>query len=365
MKKLLKRLSVIIALVMALSFMGCNPTPPDEGNVEIKNIILLIGDGMGTEHIKAGSLVKDGGLYLETLPNRVLVETRSNNQETTDSSAAATAIATGVRINNGSVGVTPDGEELRTIVDIASELGKLTGIITTEELDGGTPMAFSAHNPNRRLPEQLSISAAQTSNVNLFLSTASYKNIFSQYYTYIDDVDKVSSAMDDKIIGNFKMNATAESGAKDSFDRMITEAIEYLSQGDEGFFLMAEGAHIDHGGEQQDIEYMLRELLAFDLGVKAAVEWAKQREDTIVLVTADHNTGGLVLAENATKENLFDLDNDNNPINYEWTVLGHSPLDVYLYLYGITIDYLDYSSFESESRIKNIDIFTIMNDLFS
>ncbi len=375
MKKLLKRLSLILAVVMLLSVAGCNPqSPPPEGdgglgfgNVRnVKNIILLIGDGMGTEHIKAGSLVKEGGLYIEQLPNRVLVETRSNNNETTDSTAAATAIATGVRTNNRYVGVNPDGEELETIVDIASGLGKYTGIITTEELSGGTPMSFSSHSTNRSDKLNMAVTAAQTSNVNLFISTLSAKQRYMQNgYTFIENVDDISESAEDKIICDVSISASAQEGSEFSFDRMITEAIEYLSQNEDGFFLMAEGAHIDHGGEQKNMSYMLSELLAFDLGVKTAVEWARKRDDTIVLVTADHETGGLVLGDNATGENLMDLDQNDNPINYSWTVTGHSSADVYLYFYGMEMDYIDVSSFESRDRIKNIDIFTIMSELIA
>ena len=112
------------------------------------------------------------------------------------------------------------------------------------------------------------------------------------------------------------------------------------------------------------IYYFLRELLAFFLGVKAAVEWAKKRNDTVVLVTADHETGGLQLAEGVTSANLLDEDDDNNLINVTWTSQHHTNADVYLYLYGLTMDYAKYSSFERADRISNTNVFDIMKSFF-
>ncbi|MBR2499074.1 MAG: alkaline phosphatase [Clostridia bacterium] len=366
MKKLF---SIFLCLIVLLStVVGCKPQNPGDGSLgfgnvqEVKNIILLIGDGMGPEQIKAGNLVQRKGLYLDKLPNKVLVETRSNDGEITDSAAAGTALATGVRTNNGYVGLDPEGNQLETIVDIASNLGKRTGIITTEDLIGATPMAFASHNASRSAYNDLALVSAQSSNVNLFLSTG---NIMGHYtatggYKIVENVDSISESTEEKIIGAFPIAATAKEGTDFSFDRMVTEALDYLSKDEDGFFLMAEGAHIDHGGHENNIMYMLRELVAFDLGVKAAVEWASKRNDTVVLVTADHETGGLSLANGANASNLFDIDGDGNFTNIRWSTDGHSSADVYLYLYGMEMNYVEKSSFESNNRLKNIDIFNIM-----
>ncbi len=338
------------------------------GNVKTaKNVILLIGDGMGPEEIKAGSIFKDGGLYIERLPNRTMVETRSNDSTITDSAAAGTALASGNRTNNGWVGITPDEEYVTTIVDIAHEMGKKTGIITTEELTGATPMTFAAHAKSRNDKGWLLESAARSSNVNLFVSTGdieSYSKMTAAGYTAIENVDDISESEEEKIIGAYPIEAIAESMSEYSFDRLVTEAIEYLSKCEDGFFLMAEGAHIDHGGHANDILYMLRELLAFDLGVKAAVEWARNRDDTVVLVTADHATGGLELKKNANADNLLDTDDDGNYLNFSYSTTGHVGIDVYLYVYGLEMDFKDFSSFNTKDRIKNTDVFRIMKTMY-
>ena len=382
--------ALLLSVVFVFSF-GCGggtpsdkdpdvdpkPIEVDYGNVEnVKNIILLIGDGMGVDQIKAGNLFCENGLYLDGMPNKILTETASlasdETEIATDSAAAGTALATGVRTDNGLVGLSPEREQLTTIVDIAKGLCKSTGIITTEKLCGATPMAFSAHG-NRDDYQDLVNSAALSGNVDLYIAeddaadTVNYSIFTSSLagYTAINNVDDISeTSLSTKIFGLYPISADAESMTDYSFDRLVSESLEYLSKNENGFFLMAEGAHIDHGGHSNSVERMLDELLAFDLGVKVALEWAKNRNDTIVIVTADHETGGFVLGDKATKDNLFDEDEYGNAINYNWLTKTHTGADVNLYIYGMKIDYTKYSTSESANKIRNADVFTIMNSFF-
>ena len=343
---------------------------------QAKNLILLIGDGMGPEQIKAGEIYKGEGLAMQGFPYKTTVETRSAFDEVTDSAAAGTALATGRRTKNGMVGKDPDYLNLETIVDIASGMGKRTGVISTEELYGATPMAFSAHAYNRNDRECLLKSAATNSNVNFFASYAmaeEYQNIFtSAGYESVADVDSISEAASDKVFGSYMIRADAPSmsasASRVAFDRVVTEAIEYLSQDEDGFFLMAEGAHIDHGGHNNDMTYMLQELLAFDDAVQAVLEWAADRDDTVVIVTADHETGGLELKESAyTALNFLETTSYDSgmtyvPKHYAWTTTSHSSTDVNFYINGANIDFRNYS-FGTNARIKNTDVFKIMKGL--
>ena len=340
---------------------------------QAKNVILLIGDGMGPNQIKAGEIFKGEELIMQKFPYSTKVETRSADSEVTDSAAAATALATGTRTNNGYVGKHSNGFDLRTIVDIAHDLGKRTGLISTEEITGATPMGFAAHATNRGSTLEIVESASDVkSNVNLFLSytlSPSYVWYFENAgYTVIDEVDNISKSKKDKVFGSYLINAHATSMNDEldfvSFDRLVWEALEYLSKDKDGFFLMAEGSHIDHGGHRNDIVYMLDELLAFDLGVKAALEWAKDRDDTVVIVTADHETGGLQLDEDLTRDMLI-ADYESGGFigdGYEWTTTGHSKTDVWCYINGADIDFSKYA-LGREDRIRNIDIFKIMKEL--
>ena len=340
-----------------------------------KNIILLIGDGMGPQQIKAGEIYKGEALAMQGFPYKTTVETRSVSDVVTDSAAAATALATGKRTTNGMVGKDQNYVNLETIVDIANGMGKSTGIIATEELYGATPMGFSAHAYNRNDTACLLKTAATTSNVNLFASyvmDTAYQTIFTDAgYENVTEVDGISDSTSDKVFGSYKIRADAPSMSASAnrvaFDRVVTEALEYLSKDEDGFFLMAEGSHIDHGGHNNDMTYMLQELLAFDDGVQAVLEWAKDRDDTVVIVTADHETGGLELKDSAyTALDFLDTVSFDGGMTYvpahTWTTASHSATDVNLYINGANIDFRNYS-FGVDTRIKNTDVFKIMKGL--
>lgn len=339
-----------------------------ENVTKAKNVILMIGDGMGPQQIAAGELFKGESLTMQQFPYMTTVETRSLSG-TTDSAAAATALATGTRTTNGIVGKDSSYQDLTTIVDIAASLGKRTGIIATEEIYGATPMGFSGHSNARGNTNELLESAATSSNVNLFASSAlAPKNL--RYFTdagyeKIQLPEDISTATEEKIVGSYAIDPLMEpmsaNGGLVAFDRLVTEALEYLSQDEDGFFLMAEGSHIDHGGHNNDINYMLKELISFDDGVQAVLEWAKDRDDTVVIVTADHETGGLLLDEGATHQDMLAA-YEGVDIGYRWTSEGHTNTDVHCYINGANIDFASYS-FADSGRIKNTDVFQIMKSL--
>ena len=357
---------------MSMAMVGCNVIRGVrlKNVTTAKNVILMIGDGMGPEQIKAGELYKGKKLTMQKFPYMTKVETRSLTATVTDSAAAATALATGTRTANGMVGRTNDGDDLTTIVDIAAGLGKRTGVITTEELYGATPMGFSGHSNTRDNKRELLESAAASSNVNLFACSyvqATYRNYFtSAGYEAVEYAENISDATSEKVFGSYIIDPLAEEmwsdGSMVGLDCLVTEALEYLSQDEDGFFLMAEGAHIDHGGHNNDIKYMLEELLAFDNAVKAVLTWAKGRDDTVVIVTADHETGGLTLNEDLKRKDILSAYEGELDSTAWWTSTGHTATDVNFYVNGANIDFAKYSFGES-GRIKNTDVFEIMKSL--
>ena len=378
-----KFITLALAGAMSLSMISCGVTnnggDVDTGirlpNVtQAKNVILLIGDGMGPAQIRAGELYKGEKLTMQKFPHKTMVQTRSASG-LTDSAAAATALATGTRTSNGYVGryvvpATGETTDLETIVDIAHGLGKRTGVIATEELHGATPMGFSAHSNSRGNTDELLSSAATSSNVNLFASYTIHEKYIPVFtdagYTRITDADLISESTEEKIIGSYSILAEYEpmmvDGSFVSFDRLVTEALEYLSKDEDGFFLMAEGSHIDHGGHNNDIRYMLDELLAFDNMIAAVLEWAKDRDDTVVIVTADHETGGLILDRDATHVDMLEAHKKGYHDCFEWTSTGHTNDDVNLYINGADINFAEFS-FKDENRIKNIEVFEMMKTL--
>ncbi len=361
---------VFTSLILALSFVGANfacSTPDNSESsgpqfqepalANIKNVILMIGDGMGPNHVKAGEIYKGSQLAIHSMPFQTYSLTSSANNEVTDSAAGATALATGVRTNNGHVGVDPQGNELTTIMDLALQAGKRTGVVTTDKMSGATPMAFAAHCEDRHDSTAL-LNSAVESGINLFVSTSNEVEGDFQYkgYTNLPDVADISEEASDYVLGTYDILASAPSGSAEmnnvAFDRVVSESIEYLSKDTDGFVLMAEGARIDKHAEQNNLERTIEEMIAFDDAVQAALNWAKNRNDTIVIVTADHETGGLILEDGITKENMAS--------KHSWTTHGHTATNVYCNVYAEDIDFLRYSSEETVAKMKNADIFTMM-----
>ncbi len=344
---------------MAFSMVGCSKKEKNR-----KNVILMIGDGMGTTHIQAAQRIKGENLCFQDFPQQVFVETRCYDYVTTDSSAAATAMATGTRINKGYVGIDVDGNELSTIVDFAVKQGKRTGILTTETLYGATPMGFAAHASDRNDSKTLIQSAATSSNVNLFVGyrmrSADTWLFQESGYTQIPDYTQISESQEEKIIGVYDIVSDIETATEDdpvTFDVVVREALEYLSQDKDGFFMMAEGAHIDKASHNTAFKDMISHMLAFDAAVQAVLDWAKDRDDTIVIVTADHETGGLRIGDEPVATWPY--------FPYIWSSVGsHTSADVSCYVYGAEIDFTQYA-FASSERIQNTDIYQIMKELLS
>ncbi len=390
MRKILKWSATLLGLMLLStgSFVGCGT---DGGNsvstgengpivleaTEVKNVILFIGDGMGPEQVKFGEIIKESKLSFQNFPYSTTVDTNSldgfGGYTTTDSAAAATALATGVLTTNGRVGLGPDRDaHLETIMDVAQSLGKRTGVITTEGLNGATPMGFSSHAESRNLGRQLLEEAAKSSGINFFASDATDDlSCFTKAgYSVISGLDMYDVVKEDeKIYCNMqiKANVEEENEIYETFHETVVTALDFLSQDEDGFMLMAEGAHIDHGGHNNNIDYMVEELLAFDKGVQAALEWAQGRTDTVIIVTADHETGDLHLLDGITKYNYRDMATENGfdygTLYYYWGSTGHSDAHVGFYVNGKNIKFNRYSQFSDETLIKNTDVFNILKDL--
>ena len=390
MKKIVKWTATLLsfALLSTGSLVACGGDSGNDGGqtpsgpivleaTEVKNVILFIGDGMGPEQVKFGEIMKESKLSFQNFPYSTTVDTDSldslGNYTTTDSAAAATALATGVSTINGRVGIGPTTEApLETIMDVAQALGKSTGVITTEGLNGATPMGFSSHALNRNLERNLLEEAAKNSGINFFASDATDDlNCFTKAgYSVIAGLDMYEAVKEDeKIYCNMMIRAgvNEDNEIYETFHETVNTALDFLSQDKDGFMLMAEGAHIDHGGHNNSIDYMVEELLAFDQGVQAALEWARGRTDTVVIVTADHETGDLHLREGITKYNYRDMETQNGfdygTLYYYWGSTGHSSAHVGFYVNGKEIKFNRYSRFNDESLIKNTDVFTILKDL--
>ncbi len=304
-----------------------DPPPPVHPKV-----ILFIGDGMGFRHVEAGSIYAYGGVGLsnmETMPYQGRITTASVSG-VTDSAAAATTMATGQKTVNGYLGMDQNAQLVQNIRELAASRGFSTGIVTSDTLTGATPAAFMAHVDSRGEAEEIASQIAlDTPDVILGGGKPVMETALAGYnadflYTQTDllawqyDGDPVVG-----LFGTATLPYVAD-GAVDipSLAEMTTLAIDHLSNDANGFFLMVEGARIDHASHANDGLRVYPEVAAFDEAIGVALAWAATQDDVTILVTADHECGGLSYTGSTSVDTT----------DWRWGL--HSNADVPVYGYG-------------------------------
>jgi alkaline phosphatase len=320
---------------------------------EVKNVILMVGDGMGLAQVSALMLSENGNrpLSMERASAAGFVKTASANNRVTDSAAAGTAYATGEKTNNGSLSVDTDGQPLETILERAERAGLPTGIVVTTHLTHATPAAFYAHTPDRNDYEQIAlglvdagIDVAIGGGQKYLTERADGRNLVdelrTQGYTLVDSLDGL-----DGVTAGQAMAIWPGKGLpfiKDGRDpeylsQATAKALEILTantpHGNGGFFLLVEGSYIDYAGHDNDAEGMLAEMADFDKAVGVAFDYADAHPSTLVIVLADHETGGLTLP--AGKENFLLPDSG---VEFRWSTGGHTATMVPMIAYGAHAD---------------------------
>lgn len=306
-----------------------------------KNVILLIGDGMGFPQMTEARIDKAGNnltayanteLNMDGMEQAGYVTTFSANSFVTDSAPASTAMATGQKTNNGVLSQDAtahkgkDGKNLTTILEMAEAANKSTGVVTTTRITHATPAAFYAHVDNRdnesEIADQLLASntevamggglrffvgknetdplggkSKRSDNRDLLKEFASkgYTVVYNESTLMTIDVNST-----DKVLGLFnndhmKYDRERKGSHEPSLAEMTTGALEVLSKNKNGFFLMVEGGRIDHASHARNLSNTNGDTLAFDEAVKVALDYAAKNNGTLVIVTADHECGGLVL----------------------------------------------------------------------
>ena len=369
MRKFLRRiLPVALCVVLCLALLaGCGaPAEEKPQNTEIKNIILIIGDGMGPEQIEMGEYALGEEFVFRGWTN-TFVNTNSlkvdggDATQTTDSAAAATAMATGTLTTNGHVGLDAPGNELKTILDYAREYGKSTGVVTTDDMDGATPSGFSGHSVDRKDSESI-LKSQTTSGVNLLCSNytgAVFSLAGPAGYEYTDFYTSIPDTMSaEKTYWQLSM---AGASPADKLDKVTTAALNYLDQNEKGFVVMIEQAHIDKYCHENGAETAAMCAISLNDTVKAVLNWIGQRKDTAVIVTADHETGGLSVSKEPEYSASF-VSQQGNTVYYQFTLTDHTPTPVYAYFHGFDPKLSQYAM-DSSGTIKNTAIFEIMLDL--
>jgi len=287
---------------------------------ELHNVIFMIGDGMGAGQMMLSRIRASGPggrLYMERLPVTGRVDTYPAGGLVTDSAASATAMACGVKTINGMVGITPEGVPQESLLEAAAGQGMRTGLVVTGAIADATPAAFSAHVKRRDL--QPAIAEQQLAqNIHVLLGGGrghwipmdvegslreDNRNLLEEArkagYAVIQDRQELLQSQADRVLGLFQVGGLATFAPEPTLEEMAAKAIETLRRGgrnNRGFFLMVEGSKIDSACHRNDADNCVRQTLLFDLAVKAAVDFAIQDGHTLVIVTADHETGGLIVA---------------------------------------------------------------------
>lgn len=293
----------------------------------VKNVIVMIGDGMGLGQMEIARLFeygKEGRLFMQSLPNVGLLQTYSADNFVTDSAAAGTALATGFKTYNGGVGVDEKGVTVDSILDVFKKNGSKVGVISTNTVFDATPAAFTASAATRASSDDIAKQLLE-GDLDVILGGGSINfgptrkdgvdliPLFKEKgYIYVTDKDGLQAVNNaDKLFGLFSPSFMSYLADRDNINskepnlvEMQAKAIEVLSKADKGFFLMVEGARIDHAAHAADVLGVWKETIDFDNAVREAVKWAEKDGETLVVVVSDHETMGFAAAEPMNIEGL-------------------------------------------------------------
>ncbi|MCM3676465.1 alkaline phosphatase [Peribacillus simplex] len=316
-----------ITLVSALAFGSLSWSAADrvsaKGNPkkepEIKNVIFLIGDGMGVSYTSAyrylkdnpGTKVAERTEFDKYLVGQQMTYPEDSAQNITDSASAATAMSSGVKTYNAAIAVDNDKSEVKTVLEAAKGKGKATGLVATSEITHATPASFGAHDENRKNMNSIAddyyndlIKGKHKIDVLLGGGKSNFvrpdvnlaKAFEKDGYSYVTDKKQMLKDKNEQVLGLFASEGLPKMidrpSETPSLEDMTSSAIQRLNKNKDGFFLMVEGSQVDWAGHDNDIVGAMSEMEDFEKAYMAAMEFAKKDKHTLVVATADHSTGG-------------------------------------------------------------------------
>ena len=403
-----KRLSVknkLLLLILSFAILLLSSSSWAEGkdhpgksdlHPKAKNIIFMVADGMGLAHVTAARIFKNGpdgeSLHLETLPTIGYQRTHSASDSLTDSAAAASAWANGEKFNNGEISCHDDDQDGRcepapnpTILEIAKEKGKITGLVVTSTVTHATPAAFGSHVPSRRCEKEIARQYIQVTKVDVILgggrkkfkSTEEQADKCGTFGDFIAEaeregyqivytrkaLDSVVAKSSRKILGLFAPKGKTPElfrvypeehyrAEEPTLPHMTAAALDIVERAQDGFFLVVEGSQIDWASHRNDVAYQIGETLAFDEAVKVVLDWINEkphrRENTLVIITADHETGGFAISgSGGRKYKRGDI------VDHGWISSGHTAEDILIWSQGPGNQYLG-------RGVNNTDLYRVM-----
>ena len=328
----------LIALVMLGIFSSCctekeTPEPP-----KALNVIYFIGDGTALPQVYAGMLATRQELVFPKFPYIGVVDTHSASNDITDSAAGGTALASDHKTNNAMIGVNPDTIPVKTLLEVFAEQGKETGIVVTSYVTHATPASFYAKVPHRKQYEDIAVQMAENPYLNLIIGGG--MKHFNQRKDSINLIERMENELGwivyDKLdnidVTCKKYAVLADDGhmppaAKrgDFLPRAVKTALNTLDDAENGFFLMVEGSQIDFACHGNDSAWMVDEVVDFSQAIQIALDYAEEHGNTLVVVTADHETGGLTLPDKKGKY---------TNVSFCYSTGSHTCLPVMVYAYG-------------------------------
>lgn len=383
-KKYGVKLVIMTTAATALITASVLPTPSSDpanaASSNTRNVILFIGDGMGTAQrnaIRLATVGEKGNLAMDSMPYVGLIHT-SSIVPITDSAASATAYASGVKTYNGAIGMNADKKTVQTLMEVAKSAGKSTGVVTTSQITDATGAAFGAHVEDRSKQSDIALQLLTKSKVDVLLgggedfwypagnpgkfpdepaedpsekSKGTQGNLVDKAkqlgYTYVTNTKDMQNAKGSKLLGLFaneEMFQQNPEGEGDIYDPVVSlpdmtkKAIDTLAKNNKGFFLMVEEEGTDEFAHANNAKMTIKAGQALDKSVQVAKDFAKKNPDTLVLVLADHETGGFSIeavdeddesGDGISKEDgPFAIANSKQNFVVDWTTSGHTAVDI-------------------------------------
>ena len=346
---MIKPASLLFVLASIILFSSCNQKKESNSKVLPKNVVLLIGDGTGLSQISSAFYYKKSAVNYARFPQIGLVKTSSSRQDITDSAASGTAFACGEKTYNGAIGVGDDKMDMINITELAAQSDVKIGLVATSSITHATPASFYAHAAHRDMEEEIASQMAH-SNVDFFAGGGlEFFRDRQDGVNLIDDLSRENFAIDTLslrpfddikkntkqgyILANDGMPKVLESRG-DFLSQATLQGIQFLHQNDAPFFLMSEGSQIDWAGHDNDVEYLITELIDFDDTIGKVLDFAERDGETLVIVTADHETGGFTLAGENYINDEGKVYSSYSKLEPKFSTGGHSATLIPVFAYG-------------------------------
>lgn len=327
--------SVLVIVIALFSTISCSNNE-NQAPKTAKNVIVMIGDGMGPAQVYSLILTSDEQTSFQRLPYSGFSITRSASNEITDSAAGGSAIANGTKTNNGVVGMDPDSIPVPSMLELFAEQGKKTGVVVTCSVTHATPADFIAHNVTRKDNAGIALEISEKEGLDvLFGGGRKYfadrkdsldllGKMWEKGWNIYESLEQIEDNNARTMVLTCEKHMVKAPERGDFLPKATAKALEMLDN-ENGFFLMVEGSQIDFACHDNDSATMVEEMIDFNKAVNVALDFAEKDGNTLVVVTADHETGGLTIVDPKGKYTRTD---------FKWTTGSHSAVFVPVFSYG-------------------------------